>query len=264
MKNKKALKTIVILGAPRSGTSMTAGILSRMGVDLGRLRKPDPENPTGYYEDWDFLKLMDNIFREVDEDANGFNPPSREGIISQKSKFDGQIRDLIQDRMTHTSSNVWGWKATTTSFTIDLFREHLINPHFVVAMRNPLGRADSIVKYTHNKPMYNELSQLQALALANRYYCQIYRFLMANSRYPTLFVSFEDTIANPLKTVEDMKNFLGLKLDESMARNVVQFVSPRAEMKEIKNDMRKKERRKRRLNKLRRLFGMITLGRPHS
>jgi len=120
MKNKKELKTIVVLGAPRSGTSMTAGILSHMGVDFGKVRSPDAENPRGYYEDRDFLKLILKIFRSVDASANGFNPPDIAKILSQRSKFKNQIRMLVQDRITGTTSKLWGWKATTTSFTINL------------------------------------------------------------------------------------------------------------------------------------------------
>lgn len=261
MKDRQAMKTVVILGAPRSGTSMTAGILSRMGVDLGRLRKPDAENPRGYYEDWDFIKLMINIFRAVDGDANGFNPPHLEGILSQKPKFDDHIRDLIQNRMNQTSSNVWGWKATTTSFTIDLFLEYLVNPHFIVVFRNPLARADSIVKYTRHKTLYSELNRLQALDLANRYYRQIFQFLKKNRQYPSLFVSFEDTVANPLKTVGDMADFLDLNPRERVVQDIVQFVSPREAMQEAKAKMREREQRKKQPNRLKQFLRMKISGR---
>jgi hypothetical protein len=256
MIDKPNLKTIIVLGAPRSGTSMTAGILSRMGVDFGRVRKPDAENPRGYYEDRDFLKLMMNIFRAADQEAHGFNPPRIADIMAQKSAFDNQIAELIQDRMTQTVSPMWGWKATTTTFTIDLFLEHLVNPYFVVVVRNPLGRADSIVNYTKNKPIYQELDRLQALNLANQYYRQIYRFLQSSNHHRSLFVSFENTVANPAKTVEEMAGFLDLQLSEEALTDIYDFVVPRKSMPALKNSMQKKVQYKKQLSKLKRILGL--------
>lgn len=44
---------------PRSGSSMTAGILARLGVAMGPegLARADRHNPKGYYEDWRFTRF---------------------------------------------------------------------------------------------------------------------------------------------------------------------------------------------------------------
>ena len=49
----------------RSGTSLTASLLSALGVDLGReLLPPDKNNLRGYFEDIDFLDLQREILAQ--------------------------------------------------------------------------------------------------------------------------------------------------------------------------------------------------------
>jgi hypothetical protein len=48
---------IVVVGASRSGTSMTALLLEAHGVFIGRSRAPSPKNPRGFGENPDLFKL---------------------------------------------------------------------------------------------------------------------------------------------------------------------------------------------------------------
>ncbi|MCD6476962.1 MAG: sulfotransferase, partial [Candidatus Aenigmarchaeota archaeon] len=49
--SKSKIKTIIVLGMHRSGTSMTAGVLHRLGVNMGKnLMKGNWANPLGYFE----------------------------------------------------------------------------------------------------------------------------------------------------------------------------------------------------------------------
>jgi len=133
-----------------------------------------------------------------------------------------------------------------------LFIDHLINPHFIIVLRHPLGRADSIVKYTQNKSIYRALDRLEALDLANTYYRQLYKFFKINKTRPHVFVSFENTISNPLKTVNDLSEFLKIELKEDTISDIYKFVVPRAQMKEMKEEMRKKKVKHKMLAKFRR------------
>jgi len=241
MKNKKELKTVIVLGAPRSGTSMTAGILYRMGVDFGKIRKPDAENPRGYYEDRDFLKLMLKIFRSIDASADGFHPPKQKEVLLQKDRFDPQIKKLIDYRIENTKSKYWGWKATTTSFTIPLFLEYLTNPHFVVVLRDSINRAKSIVSYTQNKPIYNKIDIIEALKIANLYYYNIYKFIYDNKELPVHFVSFENIVSSPQETSQKLAKFLSLDLNDNQLGAISKYVIPWNDMAKIKKQMRKKE-----------------------
>ncbi len=55
-------RSVVVLGAGRSGTSLVAGLLADAGLDPGRdLIPPSPANPTGYYESVAVNRLNDDL-----------------------------------------------------------------------------------------------------------------------------------------------------------------------------------------------------------
>lgn len=96
--NKIDDQPVIILGPPRSGTSMTGGLLHILGVDLGNVRRPDAQNSKGYYEDIDFLKLIVKIFQSAKPGANGLRPPSREDFLKIENEFEAEIKKLLEDR----------------------------------------------------------------------------------------------------------------------------------------------------------------------
>lgn len=53
-----AWRPIVIIGMPRSGTSMTAGIFAKHGVWVGETRQGDAHNPKGYFENLAVKRLI--------------------------------------------------------------------------------------------------------------------------------------------------------------------------------------------------------------
>ena len=56
---------IVVLGTPRSGTSLVCGILAAHGVWTGDCREPEPINPKGFFENiaLDDLRVKDALSR---------------------------------------------------------------------------------------------------------------------------------------------------------------------------------------------------------
>ena len=232
MKNQKC---VVVLGPPRSGTSLTAGILSKMGVDMGNIRPLDTQNPTGYFEDKDFLSLIDKIYEAAQPGSNGFNPPCIENILAQKDRFDEKIGQLVQHRLSACKSAIWGWKAVGTSFTIDLFLPHLVSPHFVAVLRHPLDTAHSAIKYSKSKfKTYEPLNLLQALAVCNLYYRHIFSFLEQHPELPTTFVSFEEIVENPIHQVRKLCHFLELGPTDGQWEAAKDFVASKGRMKRLK------------------------------
>jgi hypothetical protein len=60
-------KNIIIVGPPRSGTSLTSGIFARQGYFAGeQLRSGDDYNPFGYFEDEALVEANVTLFSEVD------------------------------------------------------------------------------------------------------------------------------------------------------------------------------------------------------
>ena len=61
-----AQHAIVVLGMHRSGTSAMAGVLQRLGVDLGsRLTPGDADNPKGYWEHTELVDIHDRLLRSL-------------------------------------------------------------------------------------------------------------------------------------------------------------------------------------------------------
>jgi len=81
--NKLESKTVVVLGMHRNGTSMTSGILSKLGIDMGReLIGKKVSNPLGHFEDKDFLDLNIKILKEAGG-GSWDSTPAREDILDQ-------------------------------------------------------------------------------------------------------------------------------------------------------------------------------------
>ncbi|MBX3579909.1 MAG: hypothetical protein KF723_22125 [Rhizobiaceae bacterium] len=49
---------IVLVGAPRSGTSLVTMCLAACGAWVGKCRNPDHRTPRGYYENWAISELL--------------------------------------------------------------------------------------------------------------------------------------------------------------------------------------------------------------
>lgn len=243
-------KVVVVLGAPRGGTSVTAGLLSVLGVDMGNLRGSTPKNPKGLFEDRDFLALIREIIIAADPELNkpdavvGLNPPTVEKVLSQKANFNGRIQQFINERDGAATCPVWGWKVITTNIAIELFLPYLTNPHFVVVFRNPLDIGKSLVEYTKKN---QKLTLIKALKLCNYYYQSIFNFLDSHPGLPVLFVTFADIVANPSKEAERMADFLNIEFAAKHAYRAEQFVIPRNKIELAKRKMRVKQMAHKRL-----------------
>lgn len=123
----------------RSGTSITTGILSKLGVNVGeRLIHSNIANPLGYFEDIDFFELNKEILRSA---GGGWkSPPERDAILIQENNYKKQIFDLVSKK----ESELWGWKDPRTNLTIDLYLPFLTNPYFIVCHREPMAVAKSL------------------------------------------------------------------------------------------------------------------------
>ena len=93
-------RTIVVLGAPRGGTSMVAATLRKLGVMMG-------EKLGHQHEDRSFRR-------------------------------DVPLADMVATvRARNASHDVWGWKLPNSVYYVEELLPHLRNPHFVAIFRNP-------------------------------------------------------------------------------------------------------------------------------
>ncbi|HVX35846.1 MAG TPA: hypothetical protein VHC71_06480 [Hyphomicrobium sp.] len=98
-------KTVMVLGVERGGTSMVAGILRGLGVNMGERAGFNHEDPQFLAEDPDVLLRR------------------------------------IQTR--NKQADVWGFKIPKQIQLMDFFESSLRNPYYVIVFRNLLAIADS-------------------------------------------------------------------------------------------------------------------------
>ncbi|PJA83645.1 MAG: hypothetical protein CO146_00810 [Candidatus Nealsonbacteria bacterium CG_4_9_14_3_um_filter_37_29] len=233
-------KTVVVLGNAKSGTSVVAGVLYILGVDIGKkFVEADGFNPKGYFEDYDFVNLTDAIFEAAK--TNYWDFPSHEKLLAQKKNFDSRIRTLI--RKKEKDKRIWGWKDPWTNILIDLFLPYLTNPYFIVIFRNPLAIAKSAVTFTKGKQhefwVKRPITLFHGLKLANFYDRIILDFLEKYQKLPQLFIAFEDIIENPTRETKRVTKFLGITPTKQQIDRILDFVMPRnkvdRERKRFKN-----------------------------
>ena len=131
----KKNKTVVVLGIPRSGTTMTAQILAELGVYMG--------DTNGIVtEDTQLSRLLE---KEKDIDA---------------------FKKLVNNR--DKEHKLWGWKRPDAFRYISKFENIITNPHFIFMFRDPLAislrenismGADIFEKMSLSQKRYNRIIQ---------------------------------------------------------------------------------------------------------
>jgi len=89
---EKLSKVIAILEMHKSGTSMVAGALEKLGVNIGnKLLGSYWSNPLGHFENVKFVNLNERILKEAKGSWN--NPPKRKIFYLLKKDFLKKFRN---------------------------------------------------------------------------------------------------------------------------------------------------------------------------
>lgn len=192
---------IVVLGMHRTGTSLVAGLLRRLGVNMGTtFRKPDRHNDMGYFEDLDWR----NLNKALINDAGGrwFNPPNVEDVDN--------VLDLSRvEALVNARSGLWGFKDPRTTFTIHALEPYLPNLHIVRVSRNPLDIIRSLA--TRAAIMGYHRSDVHWYTIIRRYEERIQMYLH-DFREPILSIGYEKLLYrdSAQKCMERLAEFCGL------------------------------------------------------
>jgi hypothetical protein len=224
--DKQKQKTVIVIGTARSGTSVTGGMLSSLGVDMGNVGYPTKSNPRGAFEDRDFERFHKEMFNAIDGGKTYWDPPTRERVLEEKPAVDARIARLIAEKAKGQS--LWGWKHPRQVLTIDLFLPYVENPHFVMVFRNPLEIAYSSVEHTKNRARSVDL--ITGLKLANFYQKEMVDFLDRYPQFPAILVTFDDIVRQPMKEAARLAEFLDIDLDEKKRKAVEHMVIPREQI----------------------------------
>lgn len=123
---------ILIASAPRSGSSMTAGILDTAGVFTGITKRGDEYNRKGYYENLIIDEVLGEYLKSCDKDNQGkkFQP------LDIDEKFH-DFRDLILDLIESEgpTSEDWLVKSTKTAICRHIWRANFPSAKWVICRR---------------------------------------------------------------------------------------------------------------------------------
>ena len=227
---EKLSKVIAILEMHKSGTSMVAGALEKLGVNIGnKLLGSHWSNPLGHFENVKFVNLNERILKEAK--GSWDNPPKKEDILSLKKRFSKEIQKLVKKE---EKSKIWGWKDPRTSLTIELYLPYLKNPHFFVCHRNIKAIAEELKERDNMEIVKGE-------KLAKLYEKRIDEFFQKYPKSKKLDIYYEEFVSAPTIGLKKMINFLEIKPTQKQFQEALNFIRHPKDMEILALKMHIKE-----------------------
>lgn len=182
---------IFVIGPHRSGTSLVAGMLSRLGVYMGP-SWADQYNPTGYFEDRHFLEFNKWL-------VGDWRNPDFHGLT------DGQaitFRRLLKMREGRDLHGVKDPRLCLTASVLVPIVAGCEEVRIVNVNRDVDASVQSLMKR-------NDLTEAHARKLTLTYY-EARRKFLAVFEDDTLSVKYEDMLVEPIKQARRLADFVGV------------------------------------------------------
>lgn len=198
-------KCLIIAGMHRSGTSLTASILQKAGLNIGDdLVGKGKGNTKGHFEDIDFVNFNENILINNDCNSVGWEP--KKLYYSYELYQKGKV--LISEK---NKGYDWGWKDPRNTLTLEFWHTILPNSIKVFIYRSPWEVADSLFRRAtdHEFKNYPENS----LEIWNEYNKQILSYYTNNTDNCLLY-NISDIINNPNIIIADLQK-KGVRLNNN-------------------------------------------------
>lgn len=215
-------QTVVILGNQGSGTSMTAGIISKLGVAIGEnlFRILDNKLRCGYGEDMDFVTLNSQIVNVTRQ--TGMNPHDKDNILAQKEKFSDEIQKLIKHKQKF---GLWGWKNPLTIVTIELYLPYIVNPYFLICDRKQQGITNNFLrKNSFLSVLPLSLAKKHAKDMNINYKNRVDEFVKQHPNLPVLFLPYGEVIQDPKQWVFKIIDFLKIQPADHQIQGAIEFI----------------------------------------
>ncbi len=200
-------RPIFILGVDRSGSSLVSEITYRWGAnagDLNLLAEGNDGNPQGYWEYQPMELFVEKLFRAAK--VSPWNPefPARLRQLALDPVFRDEAKSLID---TMETEPVWFWKEPGLSLCLPFFESILVDPLFIITVRNPYESALSYEKFML-PGVFHDTIRLRALFLL-RWQHFMLSILDNLSRNPnTIYLSYDQLLARPAEQCERLCAFL--------------------------------------------------------
>ena len=197
---------VVVLGMHRSGTSLAAGLLQKVGVELGEPLMPANEgvNERGFFENLriyefhqQFLSKLGKTWHDVAFDSSSWPPHHR--ARESEAELEALLKQIFE------GSSLWGVKDPRICHLLPLWLpvlNHLrCNPRFLLVYRKPQAVAASLARRDGFS--------------ADKATCLWIEHTLAAERttrgLPRVFVSFDELRTEPVRTLEAIGEALDLE-----------------------------------------------------
>ena len=217
---------VVVLGLPRSGTSVLAGLLDALGVRMGpRDAKRDwmeirPSSPTGAYENPNFTKFnWAALGVDARQPLNSLPNDWRERMSRVRPE---EVVALVQG----AEGGNWGWKDPHTVLTLPLYFPHFRNVRFVVVRRDP---AD-VVRSIHRQDW---ASMAEAARLVQIMTEELATNLDRFKDVPCLELTFDDLTRRADRAVDELVVFLGPNCSPSAKERAKALVLSKTDQSQV-------------------------------
>lgn len=203
MKDSRTQDVIVVLSAGRSGTSLLMNVLGRLGMSFSEDMIPGRYgNPEGYFEDAEIVQIHQKIIQEIS--AKPFLPLPDNWSSSEVAKeFIPKLKILLTNRLEE-SNTIWGFKDPRTAALLPLwlrvFNLAVVNPVFILAVRNPVAMVVSMRRILDNDDTVTELQWLYRT-------CEALHHTAADC----YIVHYEDWFSRGEEIAAEMLDYTGLQ-----------------------------------------------------
>jgi len=210
---------VIVVGAGRSGTSVLTAGVGALGVDLGDQLKPGgvKKNPKGFFEDTELLDVNHRVHKAFGLRASGANVRPIDQRAWQTVDLQG-LQDEAATIIAHRFSNdrPFGLKSggllRLMPFWDRVFEQAGVAPHYVMALRNPLGVADSRANLDIYRG-YQEKSDLEWLV-------QVIPYIDHLKDHPLVVVDYDLLMQDPKRQLYRMATGLNLPVDNTTAAGI--------------------------------------------
>jgi|688.fasta_scaffold188450_1 hypothetical protein len=189
---------VIVLGCYRSGTSAVAGVLQKLGVNMGFMfDSPTSNNIHGYYEDIEFK----NFHTKFDAGDLDVNPQLLDNYAS-----------LIKRR--EQESDLWGIKDPLLCTNLSRFVYNLQTNHKLIVCHRPIneiGKSMAIALKESDLKRY--------MPLANFYVGKMHEQIK-NYKGDILQMHHHDMLSNPVFQVQRIANFTGLQVTQEAISHI--------------------------------------------
>jgi len=253
---------VIIMGMARSGTSLIAGLLRRIGLFLGHRKIQQDEEATFFY------RLNQILLRRIHGEFD--NPAPMRYFLKDRDAVEITVRCLEADvksyriisylgwsqylryRSLQRYDEPWGWKDPQNTYTLPLWLRVFPQAKIVYIVRNGIDVASSLVNFQsniiHNRHIKNQkrsgtlslrrnlelfgfkgavrcMSMEGSFTLWEEYVAQAEETLgkIGNSR---IIVKYEDFLADPKRHLVDLCRFCAIEeASETMMDEVVKGIN---------------------------------------